>query len=88
MTNKNLTIVAYEMYNGRNFVGIPYQTDIIKGVCRLKKGCKILTADLSKDKDYKEQIIELYQNAEKTNIIRFSLDKAIKKHEINFNFAK
>lgn len=76
------TIMAYEMDDGRSFVGRAYFSDTQKGICKLRDGCMIRKENLPAGKSYEEGIIELYKKAVKEDVVQFGLEGVVKPHQL------
>jgi len=74
-------IMAYEMDDGRNFVGRPFYIDEKLKTCKLRDGCMIRKEELS-GKNYEEEILELYKKATKMDVAQFGLEGVVKPHQL------
>jgi hypothetical protein len=75
-------ITAYELDDGRNFVGRAYFTDMKTGVCKVREGCIIKRENFPKDKTYEQAIIGLYKQSAKEEVLQFRLENVVKSHTI------
>jgi len=75
-------IMAYEMDDGRNFVGRSFYMDEKLKTCKLRDSCMIRKENLPERKSYEEGILELYRKAPKTDVVQFGLEKVLKIHQL------
>ena len=75
------TIMAYEMDDGRNFVGRPFYMNEKLKTCKLRDGCMIRKENLP-GKNYDEEILEIYSKSMKQDIVQFGLEKVIKSRQL------